>query len=185
MKNRKKQFGAISLLVVLGVMVVALSGFQDGNSPPARKADLQFDQYAPEQPIAYSHKLHAGDLEIPCEFCHTYARRSRTAGIPAMEQCMSCHKIMATDRPAIQQIAAMYEKNQAIEWVKVHDLPDYVYFSHKRHVSAGFECQTCHGPVETMDVVAREAPLTMGWCVNCHREHREQGAALDCLVCHK
>ncbi len=185
MKNRKKQFGAISLLACLIVLAISLTGFQNPVIPSSKKADIQLSQYAPEQPIAYSHKLHAGDLEIPCEFCHTYARRSRTAGIPAMEQCMSCHKIMATDRPAIQEMASLYDQNQAVEWVKVHDLPDYVYFSHKRHVKAGFECQDCHGPVETMDVVAREAPLTMGWCVDCHKQNREQGASLDCLVCHK
>ena len=180
MKNKKKIAGATALLVLISATVVLGLGF---TTP--EKSKIPFGKYAPEQPIAYSHKLHAGDLEIPCEYCHTYARRSRSAGIPAVEQCMACHKLIATDKEPIQALSKAWDNNVAIEWVKVHDLPDFVYFSHKRHVKAGFECQDCHGPVETMDVVWREAPLTMGWCVNCHKDNLDKGASVDCLTCHK
>ena len=183
MKYGKKMFSAAFALIALS----ALGFWVFGQTPAAApiKANIPFGKYAPEQPINYSHKLHAGDLQIDCKFCHTYARRSRTAGIPALAQCMACHQIIAGDRPNIQELAKAYNSQTPIEWVKVHDLPDFVYFSHKRHISAGFECQTCHGQVQEMEVLYREAPLTMGWCVNCHRENLDKGASVDCLTCHK
>ncbi|MCB1049124.1 MAG: cytochrome c3 family protein [Acidobacteria bacterium] len=182
MNNRKKLLGAFALLALISAAVVLGLGFVPPDKAPP---SVPFNKYAPEQPIPYSHKLHAGDLQIPCEYCHTYARRSRSAGIPALEQCMACHKLLATDRPNIQKVRDAFEAKQPIEWVKVHDLPDFVYFSHKRHISAGFACQECHGPIETMEKVWREAPLTMGWCVNCHKSNLDKGASVDCLTCHK
>lgn len=143
---------------------------------------LMLEGYKPEQPIAFSHKLHAGDRQIPCQYCHSSARRSITSGIPSLNTCMGCHRLVATDKPAIQKLTEHYKNNDPIKWVKVHDLPDFVRFSHKIHVSgAKLECQECHGPVETMEVVEQHAPLQMGWCVECHRD---RGAKLDCLTCH-
>ena len=173
----------MSLLTLTGILGFLALG-TPGDAPKA-PIDVPFNSYAPEQPIPYSHKLHAGDLQIECQFCHTYARRSRSAGIPAMEQCMTCHVMIGTDKDPIKQMTAAYEKKQAIEWVKVHDLPDFVYFNHKPHVQAGFECQECHGEVQEMEVVYRAAPMTMGWCVNCHQDNIDKGASLDCLTCHK
>lgn len=138
--------------------------------------------YKPEQPIPFSHKLHAGDKKIPCQYCHSAARRSITSGIPPLNTCMGCHKLVATDKEPIKKITEHYKNNDPIQWVKVHDLPDFVRFSHKIHVTgAKLECQECHGPVETMDVVEQLAPLQMGWCVGCHKE---KNAKLDCMTCH-
>ena len=186
MKNTTKFVSVIAFLATVCALVgISVMGQGKEAKEAAATVEIPIGAYAPEQPIDYSHKLHAGDLEIPCQFCHTYARRSRSAGIPALEQCMQCHTLIGRDRDAIKDVVKAYEDKQAIEWVKVHDLPDFVYFDHSRHIKAGFECQTCHGPVEQMEVLYRHAPLTMGWCVNCHRDNLDKGASVDCLTCHK
>jgi len=138
----------------------------------------------PEQPINFSHRIHAGDNEIPCMYCHIQARRSISAGVPSVNKCMGCHNEIATDRPQIRLLANYWYAKEPIPWVKVHDLPDFVHFTHKRHIAAGIECQTCHGPVEKMDVVSREAPLKMGLCLACHRENQVEHGT-DCWTCHK
>ena len=183
MKHNRKMLIVMSFLIAVGFLGFFVIG--ETGDTTAKPANTPFNAYAPEQPIAYSHKLHAGDLQIDCQFCHTYARRSRAAGIPSGEQCMGCHQLVATDKEPIQAMAKAFAAKEPIEWVKVHDLPEFVYFSHKQHVNAGFSCQECHGPVEQMEVVYRHAPLTMGWCVDCHQENLDKGAALDCLTCHK
>lgn len=141
--------------------------------------------YAPEQPIAFSHATHAGKLGIDCQFCHAYADKSPHAGVPPVMRCVGCHRFPLTDttkQKEVDKLLAYWNEQRPIEWIKVHDLPDHAYFSHKRHVKAGIQCQTCHGPVETMVVVEKRAPLTMGWCVSCHRENN---APLECWTCHK
>ncbi|MTI33287.1 c-type cytochrome [Cytophagales bacterium RKSG123] len=127
--------------------------------------------YQPKQPIAFSHKIHAGQMEIDCNYCHTGVRKSKSANIPSANICMNCHTEIKKDSPEIQKIYAALENDQPIEWVRIHNLPDLAYFNHSQHVKVGeVECQTCHGPIETMDVVYQYADLTMGWCINCHRE---------------
>lgn len=127
--------------------------------------------YEPTQPIAFSHKIHAGDNQIDCNYCHTGVRKSKNANIPSPNICMNCHSAIKTESPEIQKIYAAVENDQPIEWTRIHNLPDLAYFNHSQHVAVGeIECQTCHGPVEEMDVVYQYAPLTMGWCINCHRE---------------
>lgn len=151
--------------------------------------------YEPVQPIHYSHKIHAGDNEIDCKYCHSSARVSKTSGIPSLNVCMNCHKniseVAETTATAehskefydgeIQKLYAAVGwdadkqaytgKTQPVKWVRIHNLPDFVYFNHSQHVTvAGVECQKCHGPVEEMEVMKQFSPLTMGWCVNCHRE---------------
>jgi len=138
----------------------------------------------PEQPINFSHKIHAGDFEIPCMYCHTQARRSISAGVPSVNKCVGCHNEVATDRPQIRKVINYFENKEPIPWIKVHDLPDFVYFPHKRHVQADVECQTCHGPVETMEKVTRMAPVKMGECLACHKENDVEHG-LDCWTCHK
>lgn len=180
--------------------------------------------YAPEQPIAYSHRLHAGELQIDCKFCHHYAESSRHAGIPSTEVCMKCHKYVTAPFDQMQQEMQLADKEgrsprmvssgemqklydslafneklepvegttpRSIPWKRVHNLPDYVTFNHQAHVAVGVTCQTCHGPVETMDRVSQFATLSMGWCVNCHRDANRDGvngqevqASTDCSVCH-
>ncbi len=127
--------------------------------------------YAPTQPIAFSHKLHAGQYEIDCNYCHTGVRKSKNANIPSPNICMNCHSLVATTSPEVEKIYTAIETNTPIEWVRVHNLPDLAYFNHSQHVEVGgIECQTCHGPVEEMEVIAQHANLTMGWCITCHRE---------------
>lgn len=151
--------------------------------------------YAPIQPIHYSHKIHAGDNEINCKYCHSAARVSKNAGIPSLNVCMNCHKNIAevaetTATPEYskafydEQIQKLYTavgwdkttqkytgKTQPVKWVRIHNLPDFVYFNHSQHVTvAGIECQTCHGPVQEYEIQKQFAPLTMGWCIDCHRK---------------
>ena len=133
--------------------------------------------YQPTQPIAFSHKIHAGQYEIDCNYCHTGVRLSKSANIPSPNICMNCHSAISNVAgktgvsPEIQKIYNAVETNTPIEWVRIHNLPDLAYFNHSQHVAVGeIECQTCHGPIQEMDVVSQYAPLTMGWCINCHRE---------------
>jgi mono/diheme cytochrome c family protein len=137
--------------------------------------------YAPKQPIAFSHKLHAGDYEIDCKYCHTGVMKGKSATIPSVNICMNCHRSVKTDSEQIKLIwnaadwnaeTLTFGPNQKpIEWVRIHNLPDLAYFNHSQHVNvAGVECQTCHGPIETMDVVRQYSLLTMGWCIDCHRK---------------
>ncbi len=127
--------------------------------------------YAPNQPIAFSHKLHAGQYQIDCNYCHTGVRKSKSANIPSANICMNCHGQILTESPEIQKIYAAIEDNRPIEWIRVHNLPDLAYFNHAQHVDVGNQqCQTCHGQIEEMEVVEQYAPLTMAWCINCHKE---------------
>lgn len=142
-----------------------------------------------EQPIAFSHKIHAGDNKIPCLYCHTYADRSPVSGIPAVETCMGCHKITAVAKPEVQKIHEYWNKKEPIRWKKIYDLPDFVYFSHKRHVKWGVACEACHGEVSKMEVVEKVSSLKMGWCVKCHESRAKDEEQLtvlkDCATCHK
>ena len=127
--------------------------------------------YAPKQPIAFSHKIHAGQYEIDCNYCHTGVRKSKSANIPSPNICMNCHSAIKTESPEIQKIYAAIENNKPIEWVRIHNLPDLAYFNHSQHVKVGgIECQTCHGEIQEMEVVQQHALLTMGWCIDCHRK---------------
>ncbi len=151
--------------------------------------------YEPIQPIHYSHKIHAGDNEINCKYCHSASRVSKTAGIPSLNVCMNCHKNISevaetTATPEYskafydEQIQKLYNavgwdkttqtytgKTQPVKWVRIHNLPDFVYFNHSQHVTvAGIECQTCHGPVQEYEIMKQYSKLTMGWCIDCHRK---------------
>ncbi len=141
--------------------------------------------YAPTQPIAFSHALHAGEYQIDCNYCHTGVLKSKNANIPSANICMNCHSSIQTESPEVKKIYAALEDNKPIEWVRIHNIPDLAYFNHAQHVAVGeIECQTCHGPVEEMEVVRQHASLTMGWCINCHRETEINGdnAYYDKLV---
>jgi cytochrome c2 len=150
--------------------------------------------YSPIQPIHYSHRIHAGNNQINCKYCHSAARVSKNAGIPSLNVCMNCHKniseVSDTTSTVDGHTKAFYDgeikklytavgwdgskytgKTQPVKWVRIHNLPDFAYFNHSQHVTvAGIECQKCHGPVQTYEVQKQFAPLTMGWCINCHRE---------------
>ncbi|MCZ2394519.1 MAG: c-type cytochrome [Chitinophagales bacterium] len=181
----KKLLGAI---VILGIVFL-------GYNIVRGAIDLGRSQgYAPEQPIKFSHALHAGQNKIDCQYCHSGAEKSRHAVIPSVAVCMNCHKyVQEGPKFGNKEIAKIYEysgwdpesstfKNapKPIQWVKVHNLPDYVYFNHSQHVKVGgIECQTCHGNVQEMEVVQQFAPLSMGWCINCHRQTDVQFANND------
>ena len=135
----------------------------------------------PEQPLAFPHDVHAGTYKIPCQYCHSDASKSQFAGIPAVGTCMGCHRIAGRNLAGVQQLARYFQQNQSIPWIRVHDLPDFVHFTHQPHVRAGVACQECHGQVQEMKVVDRVAPLTMGWCLDCHLQRE---APTDCLICH-
>ena len=125
--------------------------------------------YAPEQPIPFSHKLHSGDNQISCRYCHSGAWESQHANVPSLNVCMNCHTVVKTESPHIQRMISSYEAGKPIEWIRVHELPDHARFNHSRHVKKGVSCETCHGDVKKMDKVEQFAPLTMGWCLSCHR----------------
>lgn len=152
--------------------------------------------YQPKQPIAFSHKLHAGAYEINCKYCHTGAMKGKQANIPSPNICMNCHSQIKQESPEIQKIyaaigydvktASYTGKQKPIEWVRIHNLPDLAYFNHSQHVNVGgIECQTCHGPIEEMEVVKQYSLLTMGWCIDCHRKtnvNNEGNAYYDKLM---
>lgn len=142
--------------------------------------------YAPKQPIAYSHKLHAGQYKIDCNYCHTGVNKGKSATIPAANICMNCHGVIKKESPEIQKIYTAIEQNRPIEWIRVHNLPDLAYFNHAQHVNVGnIQCQTCHGEIEKMEVVEQRSSLTMGWCIDCHRKtevNTKDNAYYDKLV---
>ena len=162
--------------------LIALIGMVVGNY----FNDFFYSDAAPVQPIEFSHKIHAGDNAVPCLYCHAYADRSPSAGVPSVQKCIGCHNSVASvrDAPEIQKLNEYWEAQQPIPWIKVHDVPDFVHFTHKRHVQAGLECQQCHGPVETMDRIKRGSNLRMPWCVDCHTEKQVEDGR-DCWTCHK
>jgi len=188
---------------VLGAVLLAVLVFLGLSSWSRRPAVAE----PSVQPIAFPHNVHVQTYKIDCQYCHTDARRSEFAGLPSVTRCMGCHKITAADRPEIKKLAEYAAKSQPIPWQRVNVLPEFVYFPHKAHIRAQLRCQTCHGPVETMTTYAavrtgqrlsndllnlvglRPAPpsLTMGWCIDCHRDQnakRGTHAPLDCVTCH-
>jgi mono/diheme cytochrome c family protein len=127
--------------------------------------------YAPKQPIEFSHKLHAGEYKINCNYCHTGVYKGKGANIPSANICMNCHNAIKRESPEIQKIYRAIEDDKPIEWVRVHNLPDLAYFNHAQHTNVGgLQCQQCHGEIEKMEVVAQRSSLTMGWCIDCHRQ---------------
>ena len=125
--------------------------------------------YRPEQPVPYSHKLHAGLMGMDCRYCHTAVEVGPHANVPASETCMNCHKGVRTDSPEIQKLTAAHQAGLPVHWDKVHLLPDYAYFNHAAHIRVGVGCKSCHGRVDQMEVVRQVEPLSMGWCLECHR----------------
>lgn len=175
LSNRTLVYLAIFLAIVFGSYKTVNNAIDLGRQ----------QGYAPTQPINFSHKIHAGIQGIDCQYCHDGARRSKHATIPGVNTCMNCHKAVQGETETAQnEIGKIYKaagydpttqtyslEPQGVEWVRIHNLPDHVYFNHSQHVVAGgVECQTCHGEVEKMDVLEQASPLSMGWCVNCHRQ---------------
>lgn len=136
---------------------------------------------APEQPLPFSHKTHAGTMKLQCKMCHTNPDPGETEGIPPAATCMQCHSAIKTESPAIQKLAAYARNNRPIPWVRVYEIPDYVNFSHRTHVKAGNTCEDCHGKVVESDQISRETNVSMGGCLACHKA---KNASTDCTFCH-
>jgi hypothetical protein len=135
--------------------------------------------YKPAQPVPYSHKLHAGDLGMDCRYCHTNVEISPVANVPPTQTCMNCHQIILPNSENLAPVRQSWETGEPIEWVKVHLLPGYAYFSHSAHVTAGVGCESCHGNVSQMEVVEQVEPLSMAWCLDCHRNPEQHLRPLD------
>lgn len=213
----------ILTIVLLIGLAVALGALATGAG--AWRLPGNHQGYEPSQPLAFSHRMHAGELEIDCQYCHFEAETSRHAGIPPVNVCMNCHQYITTsweaqqaenelameeerrpERVVSDKLRPLYEAlgldedldpdpemaQKPIPWVKVHNLPDFVYFDHRAHVAGGVECRTCHGPVEEMDRVRQMESLSMGWCIECHRAparrvadlRRHAETSTDCSTCH-
>jgi hypothetical protein len=151
-------------------------------APPAAPASAPAATVSgPEQPLPFSHKLHAGSLGLPCETCHTPSPSGAAFRIPQAPTCMQCHAAVATERPAIQKLAALAQSHTLIPWVRIYELPSFVTFSHKTHLDHGATCEQCHGAVRERDRLFKESDLSMKWCVDCHTVRR---ASNDCNACH-
>ena len=148
--------------------------------------------YAPEQPIHYSHELHAGEYGIDCQYCHSGVTYSKKAGVPSLNVCLSCHNAVGYGNKQVEKIKDYWEKKKSPEWVRIHNMPDHVRFSHAPHIKALLKpgeptktaCVQCHGNIDQMEVVAQVESLNMGFCINCHRENEARGAQINCGNCH-
>ena len=172
---------AVALLLVAAAATLR-SGSQDEPPRAAGSPDVApAATAAPAAAVAFDHRVHVADNGLDCQLCHAYARRGPVAGLPPVARCAGCHRFVAAESPAVESLMARFEAGEPLAWTRVHHLPDYVRFTHKRHVRAGVACQTCHGDVGAMRTVEQVAPLTMGWCVGCHEQRQ---APDDCLICH-
>ena len=171
---------AVALALLLAAAAATLrSGSQDDLLPAAGPPDA--GAAATAAAVAFDHRVHVTDNGLDCQLCHAYARRGPVAGLPPVARCAGCHRFVAAESPVVESLMARFEAGEPLAWTRVHRLPDYVRFTHKRHVRAGVACRTCHGDVGAMGTVEQVAPLTMGWCVGCHEQRQ---APADCLVCH-
>lgn len=186
--NLKRGLALGGLLLSLGVLSCTASGesHPDAVSSAGRAdpdAGAPITAVPPDQPFHFDHRIHAGQYQIPCLTCHGFADKGPTAGIPTTDKCIGCHRFVAKDKPEVKRLTQAVEDGTPVAWNRVHRLPDHVFFDHSAHVLAGVTCQTCHGAVEKMAQVHQVAPLTMGWCVQCHRDNH--APVQDCTVCHK
>lgn len=167
---RRLIVGALILVIALGVVYLVFSSRS---------------RAAPQQPIAFNHQIMVS-VGIQCVYCHNTATRGPAAGIPTVQKCMGCHSVIATQKPAIQQLAGYWERQEPIPWVRVYRLPRFVYFNHSVHLNAaGLNCERCHGDVGNMVEVYRVVDMNMGWCLSCHSQQARAAQLRDCVVCHR
>ena len=165
-----------SFALLLFLAGTILSGAQAGDQPAAASAP------APKQPIAFSHSQHAGTLKLPCKMCHPNPDPGEMMTIAPASTCMNCHSSIKADSPEIQKLAAFAKSGKDVPWVPVYEIPSFVDFSHRTHITQGNTCADCHGPVATRNVLARETDLSMAGCVGCHKLKK---ARVDCTACHE
>lgn len=180
----------ILIFVVLAVFVITYY---------ASYAERNGIGYQPDQPIAYSHKIHAGELKIDCRYCHSDVEKSRHANVPSAKVCMNCHTIAKKDSPEIQRLTDYYNRGVAIQWKRVHRVPDFAYFNHSVHVNKGIDCSNCHGNVADMEIVEQVKDFTMRACIDCHENPHENikniipgkqniqinNGPINCSTCHR
>lgn len=183
-KPLAKAGGALGIGAAL-VLVAGVVASQDSAPAQPYQAPRDLDTGAlrgPEQPIFFRHDLHAGQYQMDCRYCHSFAEISTSPGLPSTAACMGCHMVVRPESPEVQKLAAANAEGRPIAWVEVHDLPQFVHFPHQRHVVAGaIACQECHGQVQEMARVWQVGSLKMGWCLDCHAQ---RGATTDCTACH-
>jgi len=158
--------GLVAVAITGPLYVVAVVGY--GGSPQTTDVG-----YQPQQPVAFSHAMHAGELGMDCRYCHTTVEHAAMAALPPTQTCMNCHSAILPDSEKMRPVLESYRTGMPILWVKVHDLPDYAYFNHAAHVRVGVSCVSCHGRVDRMEQVRQVQPLSMLWCLACHREPEE------------
>jgi Cytochrome c7 and related cytochrome c len=163
-------------LVVLAMLLALVAAW--AQTPPVQSPAAPSP---PDQPIAFSHKKHAGELQMRCKFCHAPSRSGETLAIPQATTCMTCHATVAVTNPEIKKLTEYANDKETIPWVRVYQLPSFVTFSHKVHVDHGNTCQECHGPVTERDQIFQESDISMGGCLNCQRLKK---ASTDCDTCH-
>ena len=170
--NFISRFSLFSAIFLAGLALTLLMGF-------TRTSYFTRQNVSTEQPVQFSHKHHVGDDGIDCRYCHTGVETSATAGIPPTKTCMNCHSVLFNTAGYLEPVRESYRTGQSIRWVKVHRLPDYVYFNHSIHVNKGVGCSTCHGSVNQMPLVFQASPLLMEWCISCHRDPAQALRPLD------
>lgn len=159
----------------------------------ASRAERDGVGYSPDQPILFSHKLHAGDMKIDCQYCHIGVEKSRHAVVPAVATCMNCHTVARKDRPQIIMLTEYFNENKPLQWKRIHKVPDYAYFNHSVHVNKGIDCVSCHGEIRQMEKVGQMQSFTMNSCISCHRNSHERLPYLEnvkigpdnCWACHR
>lgn len=154
----------LSVVGALGAGLYVPTAIYFGFSPKATARG-----YQPEQPVPYSHAMHAGQLGIDCRYCHNTVEKAAFAALPPTQTCMNCHTAIKPKSPSLLPVQKSWNEGTSINWVKIHDLPDYAFFNHSAHVNKGVGCVSCHGRVDQMEVVEQVKPLSMGWCLDCHR----------------
>jgi cytochrome c553 len=153
----------LGLIAAIAVIIVAVLLWRAGMAyPVAINSGL-------EQPVPFSHKHHVGDEGIDCRYCHASVEQSAFAGMPALSTCMTCHSQLFTNQQALAPLVAAFQSGRALHWLRINQLPDFVYFDHSIHIAKGVGCASCHGAVDQMPLTLRTAPLTMQWCLECHR----------------
>jgi hypothetical protein len=165
---------ATALLIMTAILAAAIGLLYSKGSADLIGADTQ--------PLRFSHELHAGRLRVDCLYCHRFAEQSATAGIPSMKLCMGCHQNLASETVHTAALLDHWKEQIPVSWRRLQRLPDFVYFTHERHLAHGLQCTTCHGHVQQMPYTPRAATYEMGWCLSCHRE---RDASRDCWTCHK
>lgn len=155
----------LQILIFLGILGgVAAAGITYYATPAYLRVG-----YAPVQPVPFDHSLHAGQLGLDCRYCHSSVEKSGTSSVPASQTCMNCHSAIKTQSPLLEPVRQSYQTGDPVPWVKIHAVPDYVYFNHSVHVNRGVSCVECHGKVNEMTVVRQDQPHSMSWCLDCHR----------------